>query len=164
LTVAGGGVRRGDREGRSAVDDNERDAARDEGHEQADDCDIREPLAGIEVTLVARESPGEGGNRQAHEPAQVAWIQPERLAHEGNDPAHRERQRGQGRDEQHPAGPHVQAGIRDSGDSGNRRGVPLAAGQQPPAGREEEEGDQVDRRVVPPRRARIALDRHGDAQ
>ena len=50
---------------RTAVDRRETDAGHDERAERHDERDVRDALAGIEVTLVPREAAGDRTDRQA---------------------------------------------------------------------------------------------------
>ncbi len=142
---------------------NERHTRHDERHQQGRDRDIGEPLAGIEVALVAREAPGGDGDRPAHQPGTVTRVDANRLAHECRDTAQRERQRKDGHQQQRSAEPDVQLDVRYACDQGEWRRSSLAAGQ-PPAGREEKQRRRVDRGVIPPGRATMAFDGHRNAQ
>jgi hypothetical protein len=81
---------RQDRERRTDVDEDETDAGADQDREQADDRDVRQPLARVEVTLVAAEAAADDAGRPPEQPASVAAVVAERLAHEADDAAGRE--------------------------------------------------------------------------
>ena len=112
------------------------------------------------MTLVAGESAGDDRERPPQQPPQVARVPAERLPHEGGNTSTSEHQGQERCDRQPPADPDVERCVRHAQEPRHRRRLSLAADQQPLAGREQEERQEIDGCMQTARRTRIALELH----
>ena len=124
----------------------------------SDDCDIALVGPPTMLAVVSREPSGDDGRRQAYPPAAVAAIVAEGFPDERHDRSRPSQEQREHQHRQRATEPHVQLGVADAGDPGERAGVSLAPGQDPEPGEDRRDRDEVGRRVEPPSPAPVSLE------
>jgi hypothetical protein len=140
------------------VDQHQPEAAQHQNQQRGGQHQVGDALAGIEVAAVVREAAGEGRARPAGQPGAVAAVEAERRRDEAADRPGAGQQQRRAKARKAPAAVLVGDHVRDAQQPCQHARLPLAAEQQPPAGGEQRQRRQVDDRVEPAGRARVALD------